>query len=294
MTGKSPKPPPGTGVNGGKLWRDVLDAYELEEHELALLREAVRTVDQLDDLHSIASREGLVVSGPHGWKPHPAVVEARQLRIVLARVLAALRLPAGDEDDQVVRRPQRGSWNDYSDDYEEESLEEVLAILRKPPAAVTAPLLSVADVADSLVEKLPKLARDAMKLHQLCYLVQAHHLGRTAVPAFRERIIASSRGPLIEALAKSMHGVWSKGGDARMVEKEESISVVVDRVIRDYGPWPSHQLQELIQNQFPWIQAREGLGPYTDPGHVISPALMREYFAFQESLPRDGDVFGLR
>ena len=51
MTGKSPKPPPGTGVNGGKLWRDVLDAYELEEHELALLREAVRTVDQLDDLH---------------------------------------------------------------------------------------------------------------------------------------------------------------------------------------------------------------------------------------------------
>jgi len=29
-------PPRGTGVNGGKLWRNVLGQYELEEHELAL------------------------------------------------------------------------------------------------------------------------------------------------------------------------------------------------------------------------------------------------------------------
>ena len=181
-------------------------------------------------------------------------------------------------------------WNDYSDDYEDESPDELVAILRKPPIAVTAPLLSVVDVADFLVEKLPELATDAMKLHRLCYLVQGRHLGRTAVAAFRERIIASSRGPVIEALAKSMHGAWSTSGDARMVEKDESISAVVDRVIRDYGPWPSHQLQELIQNQAPWLQARNGLGAYTDPGRVISPALMREYFAFQESLPRDGDV----
>jgi hypothetical protein len=103
-----PPKPRGTGVNGGKLWRDVLSKYELEEHELALLREMVRTVDLLDELHAIASREGLMVEGPHGDKPHPAVVEARQARIALARLTAALRLPAGDEHDQAVgRRPQR-------------------------------------------------------------------------------------------------------------------------------------------------------------------------------------------
>ena len=35
-------------------------------------------------------------------------VEARQLRISLARLVGALRLPAGDEDDQPAgRRPQR-------------------------------------------------------------------------------------------------------------------------------------------------------------------------------------------
>jgi hypothetical protein len=103
-----PAPPKGTGVNGGKLWRDVLGKYELEEHELALLREMVRTVDLLDRLHAITARQGLMVEGPHGSKPHPAVTEARQARIALARLTAALRLPAGDENDHAAgRRPQR-------------------------------------------------------------------------------------------------------------------------------------------------------------------------------------------
>ena len=81
--------------------------YVLEQHEEALLREMVRCVDQLDELHAITALEGLVVSGPHGQKTHPALTAAQQ-RIVLARLAAALRLPAGDEDDPAAgRRPQR-------------------------------------------------------------------------------------------------------------------------------------------------------------------------------------------
>lgn len=108
MTSKSVPPPQGTGVNGAKLWRDVLSRYELEHHELALLREMTRTVDLLDKLATITAREGLLVEGPHGSKPHPAVVEARQARIALARLTAALRLRAGEEMDAAAgRRPQR-------------------------------------------------------------------------------------------------------------------------------------------------------------------------------------------
>jgi hypothetical protein len=103
-----PGPPRGTGPSGRALWRDVLGRYELEEHELALLREAVRTVDQLDGLHGITTLEGLIVQGPHGSKPHPALVEARQLRIALARLTAVLRLPVGDVNEPVAgRRAQR-------------------------------------------------------------------------------------------------------------------------------------------------------------------------------------------
>lgn len=105
---KIPTAPPGTKSSGRRLWRDVLGKYELEEHELALLREAVRTVDLLDDLAALVEAEGLMLDSSSGPRMHPALVEARQLRIALARILAALRLPAGEEgDQQESRRPQR-------------------------------------------------------------------------------------------------------------------------------------------------------------------------------------------
>jgi hypothetical protein len=98
VTTSVPKPPAGTGSSGRALWRQVLERFTLDQHELALLREAVRTVDQLDQLDDVVRAQGVMLEG----RVHPAVVEARQLRLVLARLVASLRLP--DEDEQ---RPQR-------------------------------------------------------------------------------------------------------------------------------------------------------------------------------------------
>jgi hypothetical protein len=90
------------------LWCSVVADYELEEHELRLLHEAARTVDVLNDLDAAVRRDGPLVPSPQGLKAHPAAVEARQQRIALARLVAALRLPAGDEGDhQASARPQR-------------------------------------------------------------------------------------------------------------------------------------------------------------------------------------------
>ena len=103
-----PSPPPGTKGAGRRLWRSILADYELQEHEAALLRELVRCVDQLDELAAIVARDGLLVDGPGRTKRmHPAAVEARQARIALARLAAALRLPAGEETVAGMRRPQR-------------------------------------------------------------------------------------------------------------------------------------------------------------------------------------------
>lgn len=102
------KPPPGTRAAGRKLWESVLADFELDRHELVLLVEAVRAVDELDQLHAVVQAEGTMVSTPAGPKVHPALIEARQLRLVLARILAALRLPGGDVGDhQAGARPQR-------------------------------------------------------------------------------------------------------------------------------------------------------------------------------------------
>lgn len=102
------KAPKGTRDAGKRLWDSVLSEYELEEHERALLVEAVRTLDLLADLEALVRAEGAVIDSPQGRKAHPAAVEARQQRITLARLLAALRLPSGDESDRKAgARPQR-------------------------------------------------------------------------------------------------------------------------------------------------------------------------------------------
>ncbi|MGB3772870.1 MAG: hypothetical protein WBA00_17165 [Rhodococcus sp. (in: high G+C Gram-positive bacteria)] len=42
--------PAGLGEAGSALWRSTADAFELEAHELATLREVCRTADAIDAL----------------------------------------------------------------------------------------------------------------------------------------------------------------------------------------------------------------------------------------------------
>lgn len=91
----------GLGPAGTRLWDAVTSALDLDGHEEALLLEACRVADRLDGLHVALEDVGLLVDG----KPNPALVEARQQQVVLARLVASLRLPEDLQD--VTSRPQR-------------------------------------------------------------------------------------------------------------------------------------------------------------------------------------------
>jgi hypothetical protein len=97
-----PRPPKGAGPSGRRLWTSVVRDFELGEHERALLTAMVRQVDRLDQLEALIAAEGLTVTGHGTTKMHPAVIEARQSAIAVARIAAALRLPAGEEDEEAV------------------------------------------------------------------------------------------------------------------------------------------------------------------------------------------------
>jgi hypothetical protein len=99
-----PRPPRGAGPSGRRLWGSVVRDFELGEHERALLTAMVRQVDRLDELEELIAAEGLMTSGHNTTKVHPAVVEARQTAIAVARIAACLRLPAGEEDEEPAQR----------------------------------------------------------------------------------------------------------------------------------------------------------------------------------------------
>lgn len=95
------------------MWRAVQRDFELGEHESALLTAMCRQVDRLAELEELISAEGLLVHGHGTVKVHPAVVEARQTAIAVARISACLRLPAGEEDEggQQKRAGVRGVYS---------------------------------------------------------------------------------------------------------------------------------------------------------------------------------------
>jgi hypothetical protein len=96
----SQKAPPRLKASGKRIWREVTERYELDAHELALLKEMARTADDLDALNRRVEEQGHTIAG----RVNPALVECRQLRIAFARLAAALRLPAGEEDGRAQRR----------------------------------------------------------------------------------------------------------------------------------------------------------------------------------------------
>ena len=102
------KTPSGLKSGGRKLWRSITDEFELGQHELSILVEAARTVDALDELESIVRDEGVTNISPQGVRAHPALVEARQQRVTLAKLVASLRIPLEDEQE-ATRTPQKRS-----------------------------------------------------------------------------------------------------------------------------------------------------------------------------------------
>jgi hypothetical protein len=104
-----PKAPTGAGPAGRRLWRSVLSEFDLAEHELALLRQAVHVADLCAALQATVEREGMVLDG----RMHAAMVELRQQRVLLARLVVALRVPLGDEDAGPGRTQYRGTRGVY-------------------------------------------------------------------------------------------------------------------------------------------------------------------------------------
>lgn len=103
--------PRGTGAAGRQLYRSITDAYDLEPHELAVLASAARVADRIADLDAVVDAEGVMFTDARrGTVPHPALVESRQQRLALARLMTAMRLP--DADD--VRPQRRGIRGVYS------------------------------------------------------------------------------------------------------------------------------------------------------------------------------------
>jgi P27 family predicted phage terminase small subunit len=91
---KIPKPPTHLNKGGRKLWRGVLQDYEIEEtHDLKLLAEACGCIDRIDEARREIEKKGSYFEDRFGQpKEHPAHKTERDNKILLARLLRELNL----------------------------------------------------------------------------------------------------------------------------------------------------------------------------------------------------------
>lgn len=101
-----PRAPRALKSSGRRLWNQVMEEFELGQHEAAVLLQACRIVDVLDRLQAVIDAEEVVVTSPQGTKTNPAVVEFRQQAVTLAKCMASLRIPL-DEAQSPGRSPQQ-------------------------------------------------------------------------------------------------------------------------------------------------------------------------------------------
>lgn len=79
-------------------------AYELTPPELLLLERACRSADKLDRLDRLIAETSPLVRGSTGanWRPNPLWALASDAERILISQVAALRLPADDEEIEPV------------------------------------------------------------------------------------------------------------------------------------------------------------------------------------------------
>lgn len=104
------KRPRSLNTAGKKLWNSAVEEFEWAHHELAMLEEACRTRDRIAQLDRVVADEGIMLASSQGSRVHPAIAEARQQRLTLARLLVTLGIPALVEDTLPRARSVRGVY----------------------------------------------------------------------------------------------------------------------------------------------------------------------------------------
>lgn len=113
---EAPTPPDDLGDAGRAYWLRVVEEYDLGAVEEPALAQVCRTLDTLAALDEAVRTHGHVTDE---GKISPAIVEQRQQRAILVRLLGLLDLPTDDDErpaaggdaaSRAARKAARARW----------------------------------------------------------------------------------------------------------------------------------------------------------------------------------------
>jgi len=110
MTNNVSKPPAGLGKAGKRVWGLIHAEFQLDARELLVLEQAARQADAVEALELEIAEAGLVGRGSRGQlRLSPTVVELRQARLAVSKLLGSLALPDHDGAKATTRRARKAA-----------------------------------------------------------------------------------------------------------------------------------------------------------------------------------------
>ena len=175
-------------------------------------------------------------------------------------------------------------WDDYSDDTRKSRWKTCARSSSRITVVTETYCCWFEDVAELLLERVADSKIEPSKLQVLCYLVQGHHLASTGHPPLAKRF-SHRDGPIIDVLATVGSDFSGIRGQPRLAGEGPALECGSDpEWLRVTDRGRRANLRELARNQAPWIEAYQNAKV---DGRLIAPGLMRNYFAFQLSVPFD-------
>lgn len=99
---KVPKAPAHLSRAARKWWSDIMAAYEIEDHAVAIVTAAAESWDRKEAARKVLAAEGMTVDCRDGKKTHPCVGIERDSRLAFLRAVRELCLSAEDPDESRV------------------------------------------------------------------------------------------------------------------------------------------------------------------------------------------------
>lgn len=119
-----------------------------------------------------------------------------------------------------------------------------------------------------------------LKLQKLVYYAQAWHLAIHSTPLFEEDFEAWVHGPVIPALHQKYKDFGWKPiiEDVEKPSFSEDIQEFLSEVSEVYFGCDAYELERMIHQESPWINARIGLPIDAPSNAIISKECMRDFY----------------
>ena len=106
-TANRPRTPPGLGKDGRKFFKQAVEDFNIERHNLEILKQACKCLDDLSLYEETIESKGRFYTDRYGQpKEHPAVTATRQTRGLFQRLVREIGFNLADQSES--RPPRKG------------------------------------------------------------------------------------------------------------------------------------------------------------------------------------------